>query len=109
MKEALSSLAQFVPCHRKPERCLKYKGKPMLICARCFSMLLGYLFIPVLFLLPFPYWLGFVFQLPMMIDGYTQYKKMRISNNFLRVTTGLTSGIGLSMIIVSFVRIVIGL
>ena len=43
--------------------------------------------------------LGIVLQVPMLIDGITQAKKMRNSNNVLRTITGLTSGIGLALTI----------
>lgn len=92
-----------IPCHRKSERCININGKPMRICARCLSMLLGYLSIPLMFHFPMPFWIGVFCQIPMIADGYTQMKKWRTSNNYLRVITGLISGIGLSICIVSSV------
>ncbi|TCS95769.1 DUF2085 domain-containing protein [Hazenella coriacea] len=98
----LKNLILMIPCHRKPNRCLHMKGKPLPICARCMSMLLGYLWIPILFLVPIelPWWVGVPLQLPMLIDGFTQLFKWRESTNLLRVITGSLSGLGLSIIIV---------
>ncbi|WP_124728776.1 DUF2085 domain-containing protein [Staphylospora marina] len=90
-----------VPCHRRPDRCLHFRGKPMPICARCLSMLLGYLFIlPLLFLPTLPWWWGLLLQIPMLIDGFTQKWGWRESTNVLRVVTGLLSGLGLSILVV---------
>lgn len=93
----------FVPCHRKPERCLHIKGKPMPLCARCTGILAGYLFLPIFSLLGWriPLWIGIISQIPLLIDGYTQLRKWRMSNNALRLATGLISGFGLSVIIIS--------
>lgn len=101
-------LAYLVPCHRKPTRCLHIHGKPMLICARCFSILLGYSFVPILLLIPIsiPWWVGFIAQIPTMIDGFTQLWGWRESNNFFRVMTGLISGFGLSVLIVEALHVI---
>jgi Predicted membrane protein len=92
-----------VPCHRNPDRCITINGKPMKICSRCLSMLIGYLFIPLSFQLSLPFIIGILCQIPMITDGYTQLKKWRTSNNCLRIITGLISGFGLSICIVSSV------
>ncbi|MDQ0416761.1 putative membrane protein [Croceifilum oryzae] len=101
-----TKLAYIVPCHRKISRCFHVNGKPMPICARCLSILLGYLWLPILLLLPFPipWWLGFILQIPMLIDGFTQLQELRESTNRLRCLTGLLSGIGLSILVVYFIR-----
>lgn len=104
MIKIVYSFFNFVPCHRKIDRCLHIKGVPMPICARCFSILLGYLFIPLLFLFYINFFIGIVLQIPMLIDGFTQLYGKRISNNYLRVITGLMSGFGISICIVSSVR-----
>ncbi|WP_180953829.1 DUF2085 domain-containing protein [Bacillus sp. M6-12] len=106
-KKAIRELFLYVPCHRKPERCYHIKGKPMPICSRCLSILLGYLFIPFLFFVDIPFWVGILLQFPMVLDGYTQLKGWRMSNNFLRTMTGLISGFGLSVGIVEVVRLLI--
>ncbi|MFP3124312.1 DUF2085 domain-containing protein [Ectobacillus funiculus] len=97
------SLLKIVPCHRKRDRCLHINGKALPLCARCTGILAGYLFIPLLLLSSWhiPFWIGLLSQLPLLIDGYTQLWKWRTSNNILRLTTGLLSGFGLSVLIVA--------
>ncbi|MFJ5758694.1 DUF2085 domain-containing protein [Neobacillus sp. NPDC093182] len=99
----LKRLIDIVPCHRMKSRSLTIKGYTMPICARCTGILLGYLFFPVLFVLDlyFPIWLGILLNFPMVLDGWTQKRKVRMSNNRLRLTTGIVSGFGQSIIIVS--------
>lgn len=94
---------KFVPCHRLESRSIKIFGKQIPVCARCGAILLGYLAIPFLFIgqIHIPIFIGVLLNLPMMIDGYTQKWKWRTSNNFLRVTTGLLSGFGMSALIVT--------
>lgn len=108
------------PCHRKKERCYKFmRNDPLRICSRCSSILLGYFVIIPMVLLDLNKCLNvtelliiaLILQLPMLIDGVTQAKGYRLSNNFLRSITGLCSGIGLSMIIYAIgfcIRINIG-
>ncbi|WP_409299393.1 DUF2085 domain-containing protein [Peribacillus sp. SCS-26] len=97
MKELLT----LVPCHRMPSRCLHIKGKPMPLCARCSAMLIGYLFLPLILILPVhsPFWLCFLLMCPLLIDGFTQRWKWRESTNALRFITGLLFGIGQSLFI----------
>lgn len=94
-----------IPCHRRKERCLHIKGKQMPICTRCFAILLGHLLIPLFFIYSIPFYIGFLLQIPMIVDGYTQLKKWRTSNHILRFLTGVISGAGLSILIVAFVRL----
>jgi uncharacterized membrane protein len=94
----------YIPCHRKPERCFHINGKPMPICSRCLSILIGYIFIPILFFWNIPFWIGICCQIPMLMDGITQLKGWRKSNNVLRAITGLLSGFGLSVCIVEAVQ-----
>ncbi|MEH7275158.1 DUF2085 domain-containing protein [Neobacillus vireti] len=84
-------------------RSLTINGYTLPLCARCTGILAGYLFFPFFLILNlnFPLWLGIVLNLPMVIDGWTQKRKYRISNNSLRLSTGIVSGLGQSMIIVS--------
>lgn len=108
---SLKRLTDIVPCHRMKSRSLTIKGHTLPLCARCTGILLGYLFFPLLFVfeLNFPLWLGIVLNLPMVLDGWTQKKKLRLSNNPLRVTTGIVSGLGQSIIIVSISQGIISL
>lgn len=102
-------LVMSIPCHRIPERSLKFKGKPMRICARCFAMLIGYLMIPILISAKsiFPLWLPFAMSFPLLLDGFTQRWKWRVSTNTLRFSTGLMFGLGQSMFISSVVWVLV--
>lgn len=93
----------FFPCHRMKDRSFHFSGKPFPVCARCTGILLGFFLIPALLLISWraPFWIGMGLNLPMIIDGYTQLKKWRKSNNILRFITGLASGFGLSIFVVS--------
>ncbi|SFQ88500.1 DUF2085 domain-containing protein [Bacillus sp. cl95] len=92
-----------VPCHRMKSRSIAINGYTFPICARCTGILAGYLAFPFLLLFNFEcsFWLGVLMNIPMVLDGWTQQRKYRSSNNFLRLATGLTSGVGQSIIIVS--------
>lgn len=107
----LKRLIDIVPCHRMKSRSLTIKGYTLPICARCTGILLGYLFFPFLFVydLDLPLWLGIVLNFPMVLDGWTQKRKYRMSNNTLRVSTGIVSGLGQSIIIVSLSQIIISI
>lgn len=102
-------LTDIVPCHRMKSRSLTIKGHTLPLCARCTGILLGYIFFPLLLIveLYFPLWLGIVLNLPMVLDGWTQKKQLRTSNNPLRLTTGIVSGFGQSILIVSISQSII--
>jgi len=94
-----------IPCHRIPERCLYYKGKPMNLCARCFAMLLGYLFTPIALALKLvvPLWVPIIMAIPLLIDGFTQKWRWRSSSNSVRFITGIVFGMGQSLLISTIV------
>lgn len=94
---------QFMPCHRQRERSLVIKGKQFPVCFRCMSILMGYVAVIPLYSLSisFPIYIAVLLNIPMLIDGYTQLKGWRESNNPLRTVTGLMSGIGQAMFIVT--------
>lgn len=95
-------ILDIVPCHRIRERSIVVKGNAFPLCARCTGILLGYLFFPILFFVPliFPIWIGIILSVPMVIDGWTQKRRYRMSNNTLRMLTGILCGLGQSIIIV---------
>ncbi|MEH7250660.1 DUF2085 domain-containing protein [Neobacillus niacini] len=107
----LKWIVYLVPCHRMKSRSLTIKGYTLPLCARCTGILAGYLFSPFLLLLDlrFPLWLGILLNLPMVIDGWTQKRKFRMSNNPLRLSTGIVSGLGQSMMIVSISQFIISI
>jgi uncharacterized membrane protein len=92
---------RFIPCHRMPSRSPHWFGRQFPLCYRCLSILIGYLAFPAFLAanLHFSIWLGVLLNLPMLLDGLTQYRKWRSSTNALRVVTGLLSGVGQSMVI----------
>lgn len=71
---------------------------------------IGILFTPMLFLLPTTNVLlmlitGVLLNILMVMDGWTQKKRWRMSNNWLRSITGLGSGVGLGLILISTIRL----
>lgn len=99
-------------CHCAPERSIIISGKPIL-CYRCFGILAAlqisfYLLVimktvfhidPLSF---FPFtlpWIIFtsLLVIPLLIDGFTQKWKWRMSNNKLRLLTGISFGIGIQI------------
>ena len=98
---------RFFPCHKRKERSLVIGGRQFPMCYRCMTILLGYLAVVPLLLLAtdvsfFKMVLfGILLNIPMVVDGYSQLRGWRVSNNFLRSITGLISGIGMSCIIVA--------
>jgi len=98
----VNKVFSIIPCHRLPERSFKIRGKVFPLCARCTSIYVGYLFLPVLLFmdLHLSFLIGIVLNLPMLLDGVTQQKGYRKSNNFLRTVTGLLSGIGQMVVVV---------
>jgi uncharacterized membrane protein len=96
-------ILDIVPCHRMKSRSITIKGYTLPLCARCTGILIGYFFFPILLIagLYFSLWVGLFLNVPMVVDGWTQKKKYRMSSNFLRLSTGMMSGFGQSMLIVT--------
>lgn len=88
---------QLVDCHRMPSRSFFFRKKQFPVCARCTGIYLGYfLMIPILWFYQIGIILSVALILPTMIDGLTQAYLNRESTNFLRCTTGILAGIGMS-------------
>lgn len=89
------------PCHRMPERSLTIGNWHMPICSRCFGIILGFPFgLLIGYLGSFSSrWFGIIFLIPMFIDAGTQHMGYRVSNNFLRVVTGILGGVGIGIFI----------
>jgi uncharacterized membrane protein len=107
----LKYILEIVPCHRMKSRSLTIKGHTLPICSRCTGILAGYLLFPFLLLfgISIPLWIGIFLNIPMVIDGWTQKRKYRMSNNTLRFITGIISGFGQSIIIVEVSKYLISL
>ena len=96
-------------CHQSPDRCMKINGKPMPICSRCAGFYSG-LIIGTVFnffnrAIVEMFWFNlilivFIGLAPMAIDGFTQLKGLRESNNTLRLITGLMAGFTCGIIVV---------
>jgi uncharacterized membrane protein len=91
---------RLVFCHGLPERCLKVRGKPMRICARCFGVLIGQTAaVLTVFCLGCPsYWTAAVLLLPIGIDWSVQRFVGIDSTNLRRFTTGVVGGVGFGLV-----------
>lgn len=92
-------------CHRRPERSFFINGHQFPVCARCtgfyISLALYFIYTYYFFVNYDIYLLTFAAMLlmPAAIDGLTQLKGYRESNNSLRFITGLLGGLGLGIFI----------
>lgn len=89
-------------CHRKPERCLTIFGRKSFLCSRCTGIVLGLIaalaFAPLRITMPSAMALTLI--LPMLIDGFSQFFGLRVSNNLLRLATGFLFPIGFLSLLV---------
>ena len=93
-------------CHQKSERCFNFFGKVMPICSRCFGIYLSLFFsLLMLFFYDFSFSKKFVlfvfvlFNIPLVVDGGSQYFNLRESNNLLRFFTGMLAGVGSAFVV----------
>lgn len=98
---------QFMPCHRRPERSLIVRGRQFPVCYRCMFLLIGLIlavpmafFPPILSLIP-SFLMAIALNIPMLLDGFTQKRQFRTSNNLLRIITGFLAGFGLAQFSIS--------
>ncbi|HBT85919.1 MAG TPA: hypothetical protein DEF85_09545 [Clostridiaceae bacterium] len=101
-----SQLISKIPiCHRLPDRTFNIRGHYLPVCSRCTGFYIGAFsyFIYVYF-----YYvqytssliiLAILMLLPAFLDGFTQLLNFRISNNTLRLFTGLIGGVGLAILV----------
>lgn len=93
------ALARFGQCHRIPERCLRFRGKPLPMCARCFGVMAGHIAALVLVMtgtvLPLWAWGGCV------VIGFADWAAQELlgvtSTNFRRVVTGALGGFAIGV------------
>ena len=85
-------------CHQWPTRCFWVFGSNTALCTRCLGIFIALLLTGLFLGQKSPdkiYWkTAILLNLPALIDGYTQLKGWRISNNYLRFTTGMLAGVG---------------
>jgi len=93
-------------CHQWPTRCLWIFGSNTALCSRCLGIFFALLMTGLYFGIKGAdriYWkTAILLNLPALIDGYTQLKGWRVSNNFLRLGTGLMAGAGAGLFLFSF-------
>ncbi len=90
-------------CHQFPTRCLWVFGSNTALCMRCLGIYIGLLMVCLFISIKGNgriHWkAGMMLVIPALIDGYSQLKGWRMSNNGLRLATGLLAGSGAGMII----------
>ena len=91
-------------CHGDPSRSFWCRGKPLPLCSRCTAFYpmvpLGLLTgLVMTFIFEPPSWIALsvfsILEAPLVIDGLTQYKGIRRSNNLIRAVTGAMAGAGI--------------
>ena len=89
-------------CHRKKDRSIWFFGLEKYFCSRCLGIIFGCcigllyeFFIPV-----YPLFWSVILMIPMVVDGVTQLLNYRVSNNYLRLLTGILFGFGIITIFV---------
>ena len=94
-------------CHQYPSRCFYLFGSNMGFCARCFSVYstififsIISVFVDIRSSLESKSIIALSLCIPLLLDGITQYYGLRESNNFLRLFTGFSAGMGISIIFV---------
>ena len=100
----LSSVWRLI-CHRIPERTFKIRGYYFPVCSRCIGIYTGafsyfifnYFF--HIFYYPLLTLFAFLIVIPTFSDGLTQFIGLRMSNNMLRLFTGILAGIGLGILV----------
>ncbi len=116
MKEFFSRFGDAPLCNNKPERALHIGDFVFPLCYRCMMITVGLIIgIIILVLLldklkitwKFKYSIiGIVLGIPTVIDGVFQTFTSYVSTNPIRIVTGFFAGIGLSILIITFVDII---
>lgn len=96
---------KFPICHRLPNRTFKLRGYYFPVCARCTWIYISaftYFIYVYFFYVEYTFQLillAFIMTIPTVFDGLTQLFGLRLSNNKLRLCTGLIGGLGLAILI----------
>ena len=116
MKEFFSRFGDAPLCNNQPDRALHIGEFVFPLCYRCMMVSVGIIVgIIILVLLidklsivwKFKYSIiGIILGLPTFFDGVFQTFTEYESNNFLRITTGFLAGLGLSILIITFVDLI---
>lgn len=95
-------------CHQMPERSFFYKGYQFPLCARCTGLVIGYLMGILIYFLKIINWeIAILLCIPLVIDGGSQYLKWRMSNQRLRLITGILCGIGIMVLEIPAMKLLI--
>lgn len=98
-------LGKMSGCHQISERSLFFKEKQFPVCARCTGAFIGYLIGGITyFFFNIPVFISLIFCLILFIDWFLQYLKIKQSNNFRRIITGILCGFGLIQIYLKFIK-----
>jgi len=96
-------------CHQLPDRSFHLCGFQFPLCARCTGIFFGLVLVgPILCtFVPINMYVSLGLVALMVIDGFTQLKGWRQSNNILRLITGLGFGYAMVSFIFHIVRMII--
>lgn len=105
--ESLTNAETFLSyfCHRMPSRSIWISEVPMGLCSRCTGIYMATLISLLFFLFNKRYLTGkylsvfLILLFPIIIDGSFQLAGLYLSNNILRLTTGIFFGISLAYLI----------
>ncbi len=95
-------------CHCKDERSFYYHRRKFPICARCTGELLGIVCSCICFcFFQLSVIVNIILLIPLIVDGFIQFKTSYESNNIKRLITGCLFGYGFfNLLLLSFVFIV---
>lgn len=91
-------------CHRLPDRTFKVGDWYFPVCARCTGFYIAafsyftYVYFFYVDYTPILILFAFLIITPVLLDGLTQFYGFRVSNNILRLFTGLMGGVGLAIL-----------
>ncbi len=105
----LMNIGSRLGCHQMPERSFFYKGYQFPVCARCTGLIIGYLLGVLIYFLKVLNWkISIILCIPLVLDGGSQYLNWRISNQVLRLITGILCGIGIMFLEIWGMKLLIG-
>ena len=105
----LMNIGSRLGCHQMPERSFFYKGYQFPVCARCTGLIIGYLLGVLIYFLKVLNWkIEIILCIQLVIDGGSQYLNWRISNQVLRLITGILCGIGIMFLEIWGMKLLIG-
>lgn len=92
-------------CHQLPNRSFFFHGRQFPLCARCSGILLGIVVSPLICAFaPENMYISLALIGLMVVDGLTQLKGWRESNNWLRLFTGVCFSYGIVSVVFHIVE-----